>query len=148
MEIYVKLILPFNVSDMDFLNETLLKNIKNSISEIVPKKKIGVAFSGGVDMAVEISEGCEVYYEIKTEAKGPHHCIRIAIGQLLEYAYYPPNQLIAKRLVIVSRYALDENGKQYINYIRDTLKIPIFSGILLALLDGKIGTPLFEISPL
>ncbi len=90
------------------------------------ERELNATFSGGVDMAVEISEGCEVYYEIKTEAKGPHHCIRIAIGQLLEYAYYPPNQLIAKRLVIVSRYALDENGKQYINYIRDTLKIPIF----------------------
>ena len=49
MEIYVKLILSFNVSDMDFMNQTLLKNIKNSISETVPKKKIGVAFSGGVD---------------------------------------------------------------------------------------------------
>ena len=57
MEIYVKLILPFNVSDMDFLNETLLKNIKNSISEIVPKKKIGIAFSGGVDSTL-ISKIC------------------------------------------------------------------------------------------
>ena len=57
MEIYVKLILSFNVSDMDFLNQTLLKNIKNSISEIVPKKKIGVAFSGGVDSTL-VSKIC------------------------------------------------------------------------------------------
>ena len=34
---------------MDLINQTLLENIKNSISDVVPKKKIGIAFSGGVD---------------------------------------------------------------------------------------------------
>ena len=49
MEIYVKLILLLNMSNMDLINQTLLENIQNSISEVVPKKKIGIAFSGGVD---------------------------------------------------------------------------------------------------
>ena len=57
MEIYVKLILQFNVSNMDLINEALLDNIKNSIFEIVPKKKIGIAFSGGVDSTL-ISKIC------------------------------------------------------------------------------------------
>ena len=42
---------------MDLINETLLDNIRNSISEIVPKKKIGIAFSGGVDSTL-ISKIC------------------------------------------------------------------------------------------
>ena len=42
---------------MDLINQTLLDNIKNSISKIVPKKKIGIAFSGGVDSTL-ISKIC------------------------------------------------------------------------------------------
>ena len=57
MEIYVKLILSFNVNNMDLTNQTLLENIKNSVSEVVPTKKIGVAFSGGVDSTL-VSKIC------------------------------------------------------------------------------------------
>jgi asparagine synthase (glutamine-hydrolysing) len=42
---------------MDLINEILLKNIKNSISQVVPKKKIGIAFSGGVDSTL-VSKIC------------------------------------------------------------------------------------------
>ena len=42
---------------MDLSNQKLLDNIQNSISEIVPKKKIGIAFSGGVDSTL-ISKIC------------------------------------------------------------------------------------------
>ena len=34
---------------MDQMKEKLLENIKNSISETIKEKKIGIAFSGGVD---------------------------------------------------------------------------------------------------
>ena len=37
--------------------QILLKNIQNSISEVVPKKKIGIAFSGGVDSTL-VSKIC------------------------------------------------------------------------------------------
>ncbi|HJM79162.1 MAG TPA: asparagine synthase C-terminal domain-containing protein [Nitrosopumilus sp.] len=42
---------------MDSINEALLENIKNSISEVVPKKNIGIAFSGGVDSTL-VSKIC------------------------------------------------------------------------------------------
>ena len=42
---------------MDLSNQKLLDNIQNSISEIVPKKKIGIAFSGGVDSTL-VSKIC------------------------------------------------------------------------------------------
>ena len=42
---------------MDLINQALLENIKNSISDVVPKKKIGIAFSGGVDSTL-VSKIC------------------------------------------------------------------------------------------
>ena len=42
---------------MDLSNQKLLDNIQNSICEIVPKKKIGIAFSGGVDSTL-VSKIC------------------------------------------------------------------------------------------
>ncbi|EGG41386.1 asparagine synthase [Candidatus Nitrosarchaeum limnium SFB1] len=44
---------------MDEMYEKLLENIKNSISETVKEKKIGIAFSGGVDSAL-VSKICSV----------------------------------------------------------------------------------------
>ena len=49
---------------MDEMNEKLLENIKNSIFETVKEKKIGVAFSGGVDSTL-ISKICsDMNYDI------------------------------------------------------------------------------------
>lgn len=49
---------------MNEMNKKLLENIQNSISETVSKKKIGVAFSGGVDSTL-ISKICfEMNYDI------------------------------------------------------------------------------------
>ena len=42
---------------MVLINEILLQNIENAISEVVPKKKIGIAFSGGVDSTL-VSKIC------------------------------------------------------------------------------------------
>lgn len=63
------------------------------------------------------------FYEIKTAstAKG---CIRQALGQILEYSYWPGYQP-AERLVIVGEPAADKEETEYIEYLRNTFGIPI-----------------------
>nr|WP_297474303.1 asparagine synthase C-terminal domain-containing protein [Nitrosopumilus sp.] len=75
---------------MNELNKKLLENIKNSISETVPKKKIGIAFSGGVDSTL-ISKICySMNYDIVLLTIGfsESHDILFA-KQVNEYLKYP-----------------------------------------------------------
>jgi hypothetical protein len=73
---------------------------------------------------VVLKEGKEfTFYEIKT-ANDALLCIRQAIGQLLEYAYYP-NAENAKKLVIVSKHQLDENAEKYLNFLKAKFGLPL-----------------------
>lgn len=52
------------VVDMDKMNQRLLENIQDSISETVNEKRIGIAFSGGVDSTL-ISKICsDMSYDV------------------------------------------------------------------------------------
>lgn len=72
------------------MNKKLLENIKNSISEIVKEKKIGIAFSGGVDSTL-ISKICsDMNYDITLLTIGfpESHDILFA-KHVNEYLKYP-----------------------------------------------------------
>jgi hypothetical protein len=64
------------------------------------------------------------FYEIKT-SHSPRACIREALAQLLEYAFWPGTQE-ASRLVIIGESALDKDGEQYLQVLRGRFSIPIF----------------------
>lgn len=75
---------------MDISNERLLENIKNSISDTVKEKKIGIAFSGGVDSTL-ISKICsDMNFDITLLTIGfpDSHDILFA-KQVNEYLKYP-----------------------------------------------------------
>lgn len=75
---------------MDISNEKLLENIKNSISDTVKEKKIGIAFSGGVDSTL-ISKICsDMNFDITLLTIGfpDSHDILFA-KQVNEYLKYP-----------------------------------------------------------
>ena len=76
-----------------------------------------------VDLAVR--QGDEfTYYEIKI-GETARHCIRQAIGQLLEYSYWP-KACRAVRLIVVGEPTLDSDGKNYLRYLRKEFGLPIY----------------------
>jgi hypothetical protein len=63
------------------------------------------------------------FYEIKT-AKSPRACIREALGQLLEYAFWPGSQE-ASPLTVVGETALDKDGAEYLRRLKERFSLPI-----------------------
>ena len=77
---------------MDETNKQLLDNIKNSISETVKVKKIGIAFSGGVDSTL-ISKICsDMNYDVTLLTIGfpESHDILFAkeVNEFLKYPHH------------------------------------------------------------
>lgn len=63
------------------------------------------------------------YYEIKT-ALSPRAYIREALGQVMEYAYWPhANE--AARLIICGETALDEDGATYLKTLHQRFGLPV-----------------------
>ena len=77
-----------------------------------------------VDVATRDGDGTKyVYYELKTGLSA-RSCIRDALGQLLEYSYWPGAQQ-AHKLVIVAEAPYDDEAKTYIEKLRKAFSLPI-----------------------
>ena len=77
-------------------------------------KRVDLVVKDGNDM---------IYYEIKV-CESAQHCIRQAIGQLLEYSYWP-NEIPAARLVVVGEAELDKDAQDYIDKLYTKFGLPI-----------------------
>ena len=63
------------------------------------------------------------FYEIKTDSNA-RLCVRHAIGQLLEYSYWPePNK--PNKLVVVGEHQLDPDTAKYLETLRTETRLPI-----------------------
>lgn len=63
------------------------------------------------------------FFEIKTDC--PRICIRKALGQIMEYAFYP-NFEHAKKLIVVGDADPDEDVLIYLKRIRSSFSLPIY----------------------
>jgi len=79
--------------------------------------------SQSIDLVVREDSGF-TFYEIKT-SYSVRLCVREALAQLLEYAYYP-NKGNAQRLVVVSPSAVTTEVQSYLANLRERFKIPIY----------------------
>jgi hypothetical protein len=104
------------------LHNEIQTALYNYLALIHGKENVGTE-NCGVDVVVKLEDGC-VFYEIKTD-NSVVACIRQAIGQLLEYAYWPDKEN-AKRLVIVSQNGLTAKTKLYLEHLRTRFGMPIY----------------------
>lgn len=70
-----------------------------------------------------VEQGRVTFIEIKME-RTVKSCIRLALGQLVEYAHYP-NLQKADVLLVVGDALPSENDAAYLQFLRDTYKLPI-----------------------
>jgi hypothetical protein len=78
----------------------------------------------GTRVDIVVRRGGEYwFYEIKT-ALLPRACIREALGQILEYAFWPGNRG-ASRLVIVGETPLDSDAAKYLTHLKERFALPI-----------------------
>ena len=102
------------------LAEYLRNKYPNATVDLETSKK-GCGTS--IDLVLEKSPTNRIFYEVKTY-QSAKMCIREAVGQLLEYAYYPKENM-AKKLVIVSQAPLTVDDETYLEHLRNKFKVPI-----------------------
>lgn len=103
----------------DRLQEALWMHLKKEYGS----QNVGYEVDGVVDLAIK-REDSFVFYEIKMEAT-VKHCIRLALGQLLEYAHWPA-QNKAHKLIVIGKFLPDEDDKYYLLFLRKQYGLPLY----------------------
>ena len=102
--------------------------ILNALQELV---KADPAYTGAkiypeqsyVDMRAVFPDQSQHFFEIKTST--PLRCIREALGQIMEYAYYPTTDK-ASRLIVVGEDLPDNETQSYLEHIREKFDLPLY----------------------
>ena len=76
-----------------------------------------------VDAAV-CGNGKESFYEVKV-ASTVRSCLRAALGQLIEYSYWPSANR-ASEIVVVGEAELDSDSKAYLRFLRERFGLPLW----------------------
>lgn len=112
--------------DINLRHNVLQAALSRRLIDRYGKQNVADEHPSGAGTKVDaIVRDGEVYwfYEIKTFAS-PRACIRDAIGQLLEYSFWPGAQQ-ATGLVVVGEGAMDQETEAYLNELRRRFSLPI-----------------------
>jgi hypothetical protein len=125
--------------DRNFKRKKISRQIKpihdklqNALYEILVckygKDNVGVETNTGNSNRIDVCLKTEkefTLYEVKSYPS-VMTSIRVAIGQLMEYAYYPNPISNLKELIIVSHLPIEKEDKEYLKIIRYTTKIKVY----------------------
>lgn len=103
------------------IQSALFEHLKSIFGDCVSGEQLT---ADGTYIDVAVRQGGEyTYYEVKTGLSA-QSCIREALGQLLEYSFWPGAQS-AIRLIIIGEPPLDENAKAYLESLRKQFSLPV-----------------------
>ena len=108
----------------DRIQKVMYEHLVNKYGE----ENVGIETDTGLSTRIDVSVNSKkgiILYEVKSYAS-VMISIRIALGQLLEYAYYPNPIENLRALVIVSHIPIDDESKEYLDFIRNTTSLKIF----------------------
>jgi len=112
---------------VDSIHKVIQENMYYNLVDKYGKSNVGAENPSGcgtsIDLVVKSNEDF-IFYEIK-KSNSIRKCIREALSQLLEYAFYP-NKNVASKLIIVSENKITTDVMDYLNKLRKDFSIPIF----------------------
>jgi hypothetical protein len=114
-------------SEVDLFHNRMQENVYNQFVNKYGAKKVRMEHPTGIGSSVDlvIKEGnSHVFFEFKT-SNSIKSCIREALSQLLEYAYFP-NEKRAIKLIIVSQNKATKDAQEYLKKIREQFHIPVY----------------------
>jgi len=112
---------------------SLLHNeIQTALHDVLAKKygedavgtEVPTGLGTSIDVVVHVEGQC-TFYEIKI-ADTLRACIRQALPQLMEYAYWRCSDTLAGRLVIVGTFEKTEEADAYLRFLRRRFRLPIY----------------------
>ncbi len=113
---------------IEFLHKKICKGLLKYLQKehkkenVVRENQVG---SGANRIDVVLKQGTEyVFYEVKTY-NSIKTSIREAMGQIIEYAFYP-DVTFAKKLVIVTQHEADEETIKYFKHLRKVTGLQIY----------------------
>lgn len=113
--------------DLDLRHNALQRVLHDSLAKTHGADNVGTEIPTGngtqIDVVLRQGDGYS-YYEIKT-ALTPRGCIREALGQLLEYSFWPGATAPA-RMIVVGEAPLDKSGEEYLERLRKQFSLQIY----------------------
>lgn len=95
------------------------------LSALYGEDNVGTeVYANGLSIDLVVKQGENYwFYEIKT-ASTARACIRQALGQIMEYSYWPGHQRAAKLVIVGSAVATAEEI-YYIEFLQETFSLPL-----------------------
>ena len=112
--------------DVTLRHNVMQEALYNTLVSKYGADNVGTELSSGVGTRVDVvlrHSDSYWFYEIKT-AHSPRACIREAIGQLLDYSYWPKAQEAVK-LIVVGETPLDREGEAYLSLLNKRFSLPV-----------------------
>ena len=116
------------ISNIRLRHNDMQLTLYDKLASKYGKDNVGTEIPSGnglpIDVVVKDEDDSYSFYEIKT-SHAPRICIREAIGQLLEYAYWDICGPEIKNLFIVGPNSMDDAAEKYLSELKERFTLPI-----------------------